>query len=50
MSDSQRFTESVWIKFIKGQAYTQDDELLTEYNNQYNYADEYRKYAKKLNG
>lgn len=35
---------------VTGRAYTHDDELLTEYNNQYNYADEYRKYAKKLNG
>lgn len=35
---------------VTGRAYTHDDDLLTEYNNQYNYADEYRKYAKKLNG
>ena len=35
---------------VTGRAYTHDDELLTEYNNQYNYADEYRKYTKKLNG
>ncbi|MBB1080268.1 metallophosphoesterase family protein [Limosilactobacillus sp. STM2_1] len=34
---------------VTGRAYTHDDELLTKYNKQFNYADEYRNYAKKIN-
>ena len=35
---------------VTGRSYTHDDDLLTKYNDQYNYADEYRKYALKING
>ncbi len=34
---------------ITGRAYTHDDELLTAYNDKFNYADDYQKYAKKIN-
>lgn len=34
---------------VTGRAYTHDADLLTEYNNRYPYADEYRQYAQKIN-
>lgn len=34
---------------VTGRAYTHDDKLLTQYNEEFNYAADYRKYAKKVN-
>ena len=35
---------------VTGRAYTHDDDLLTKYNDQYQYAADYHRYAQKING